>query len=363
MKEILIFTSDMRAAIRRLKNIAPSNPIMTIQSFVKVRTSADGILFVMSTDLEVAIECSMPCKFKEDFSFLIPFDVFSKIVDVAISPELLICTDGSFAKVHCGEDCYEIGATEHHSLYPSIKIDNSSDTVKIDREFIHSMEMAAMTIVKGDTVHSSTKKVCLKISDNEITIASMNPLSLYSKSFSYNLNSGSHVLLLSEKCIKALCDKEDFHFSWSSGRASFKSENITVTTTLLNDTFPKYESFISNDPVNLVLDRSETIHAIKRAAVTDTSNYGIIMFSLKEENGVVFISCENTDYSRSAKIPIRAHYDGQEDWVKVNAQAMLKVLNQTVYENIGFVIRDKKSGIIVRSEDDPTYTGLVMTIS
>ncbi len=133
-----------------------------------------------------------------------------------------------------------------------------------------------------------------------------------------------------------------------SKSVTFESAKYTLTSRLVNGTFPNYNSVIPSDNAyEVTIERASFLAAMRRVSVFSNSA-GLIRFDLKPDS--IHLSSQDMDYSSSADEDLTCEYNGLEMTIGFNDDNIIDVLSSIDAESVTVKLMDPGSaGIFVPS--------------
>ena len=145
-------------------------------------------------------------------------------------------------------------------------------------------------------------------------------------------------------------DEGDVEVSLSSSKIRFKAGNLTLTSKLIDGTFPDYERVIprNNDKV-LVTDAKDFASAVDRVSTISMEKSRAVKLALtKDRLGLVV----NNPDSGSAEEELVVEYEQEPIEIGFNARYLMDVAQQITAETIRFEFQDAGSPTVVRDPKD-----------
>ena len=150
----------------------------------------------------------------------------------------------------------------------------------------------------------------------------------------------------------------DIEVSLSDTRICFSFEDTTLTSKLIDGTFPDYERVIpsGNDKVMIVL-RKPFHDAVDRVSTISTEKSRAVKLALAE--GGLTLSATSPD-SGSAVEELEVEYTGEPMEIGFNSRYLLDIVQQIEGEGAQFMLADAVSPTIVRDTSDASALYVLM---
>lgn len=143
-----------------------------------------------------------------------------------------------------------------------------------------------------------------------------------------------------------------------------KNDDFTLSTRLLEGTYPHYDRVIPKDNnVEVVINKSDLIEALKRVLPMGNASSELVKLSFAMGN--VTLSAEDVSFSKSADESVDCDYASQELSIGFNGGYLMEVLQNFDGDNVKVCLKEScRPGLFKPTEDDETeeYVSLVMPI-
>ncbi len=147
-------------------------------------------------------------------------------------------------------------------------------------------------------------------------------------------------------------------------RASFKTENQTLITRLIDGNYPRYESVIPDaNPGKLTVNTAEFMSAARRVSIF--ANQLSKQIRLHIDSNSVRLETEDQELGGQAQEEIAVNYVGEPLEIAYNSQYLMDVLKQIDTEEVIFEMGGEDDAAIVRpssQEDNEDFLMLLMPI-
>lgn len=354
MKKLIVNSSLLKPALSKLGQAINPKVTIPILTHLYCKVIPNQIEFI-ATNMEITIFYRLECTSAESFDFLVPFELFNKIVgfnkncplEISVSKTIKITANGETYVVNPGGKLEE---------FPTLQELPKKNSIEINQDILSCLHLAVVTtgIMKPVFEH-----VLLELSAGKITVASTDgSYMVFSKEFESD-QQGVQELLLTQKVIKVLEGWESAKAFYHAKAIGFVSDNITVISTRSEDKFVNYRAiFPAEWPANLKLDRNSLVEKLNKCSLsTDTLHQTKIVL---EKNTEIRLLAE--DSVVNIDLAMAASYSGSIPSVTVNSEKLLKLLSQINTEDIEMAIHDAKRAIVITT-DDSGYKGLIMPIA
>lgn len=356
MKKIILRSELLKPALKKLQHAIPKNDaVPALQNlFCEVQGTK---LQMVSSDTEVTIFETLEVESTGDFNMLIPFADFQKIIssyDSSIPVELQnISTKRS--RLVISKDIHEISSACKPEDFPKLPATPSKSSFKLNKDFISLLSRAMHTCGKDDNA-PALAKACLDISPNQVIIVSTDAHSLFKYALAAECDE-TESLLVSPKIAKVIEGFSETELSFHAKNIAFVSGNTKVIATRHEYKYPNYNAVIKMHPANLTIERAELIRSVERASISNESQ-----LDLHFEKSLLKLIADDRELHKRSQIEIACQYSGSVEKLSLNPRRLHTLLSQIDYEVISLHVLGPDKGVLISSEADSNYLGMIVPI-
>lgn len=180
------------------------------------------------------------------------------------------------------------------------------------------------------------------------------------------LREGDEVVVPSralQELTRIVKDEEDLTLVLSERYAVFQTDSVRLTTTLIDDTFPRYRTLIpESQPNRLEVDRMAFLDAVKRVRLMAQENkYASPTVRVSLSADEVRLSATTADVGEAFEV-IDASYDGEAMEIAFNPEYLVDGLEICSGETISLNTTDEKKPALIRPVDSDDFLYLLMPI-
>ncbi len=361
MKKFSISSDELKKALKKVGQAINPSTVLPVTKNIYCQVTG-SVLEMITTDIEITIayKCAIDNSGGEDFKLLLPFDFINKIVSV--TPNMPITFEHPStrkAKVLCEDDVYELKTLDKLEDFPKLPETPTKNSLSLDKDFIDVIGRAMLTVSKEELRPSMTRAL-VDIKETESFVVSTDAHHL----FRFKLNIGSAApeqIQFSKKMAKAIEGMNEIKLSWTKDKVALQNDVITVWCRLYDDKYPQYGAVIPNYGPNLELKKSDLSNALHKAMIAGNST-GQVVLHLKKLIG--FVSFESVDDNSERVITgkVAGDYTGEVETISLNAKKMLTIMDQVNAETLKLHINSSSKAVLVSSEEDENYLGLIMPL-
>ena len=366
------------SAMSKAHSIVDKKTIMNIINNVLLY-SKNGELYIEATDLEISFRTHIPVNIIEEGSLTVSARKFYEIVKEIPYPELLIEEiQNNWLKVSVGDKAEYIiaglpsddfpvfgnfpseGLMEIQSSALSSLIERTIFSVSYDERKYALSGILTEIIPAGDGNQGrfllrmvSSDGHRLNLAEKEIEIPSAETTE--KQEAIIPRKGASELKRLAEDSDKIFLKRDD-KFLYAS------TENAQLIIRLIDGTFPDYNAIIPAEKKRFIeFSRPVVLGALKRISIvtTDPSFKGV-----KASINGNFMEIESIEKKTGqGQEMVKIKYSGEPFDVAFNARYLIDVLQIMKSEDVEFIINDEDSPCVVKGEEDPGFTALIMPMS
>lgn len=362
-------SNDLKNAINKVITVTPTRSTLPILGNLYFNLEGKE-LTIMGTDLEVYIEVRMDVEGKSDGSVAIPAKRLETLLnelsgkdlsfDLQSNYKLVIKTKGGKWTI-TGEDPEDFPMPAEMGDTKEIEIENGMLTRYLSKA-IH----AAST----DELRRSMNGVFFEIKQGEFRVVATDGhrlVKIIRNNFDYD-GDKTNMLVPIKTCqlIARLFKSDDenekvnIHFSNEFLKCSFN--NIFITSRLIDDTFPNYESVIPPDNEKILkIGRADLVGAVKRSIimsdqVTNRTSMAVADSQLK-------VQAANNEYGTDSDEVMDCSFTENDEFeISFNGRYLLEALQHFEADDLMFDFSTSLKAAIIRPSEPEENEDLMMLV-
>lgn len=348
------------------KAISPNNTLPVLNNILM---RAEGKkLYFSATNLELAINYSMPVDVRSEGAITVPAKLITSYVslltdekvelNIADGLNLAINSQNSLTKIKC------INADE----FPLIpKIEKGQDfSVKVDDlyEAINETVFAASTnttrpVLSGVLILSSGEYLKMVATDSYRLAEKILKVSKKPEEEVSCIIPSKTLLELSKIITKA--EAKEVNINISKNQILFSVDGIELISRLIEGKFPDYEKIIPKEEKTVLEVSVEGLSLVlKRVSLFARENNNSIKL-MATNDGKLSISSDETRVGEE-KADVLVKIDGENNKISLNSQYLLDVLAYVSDDKIKLIINDKSSPAAIKPLKDEGYVYVIMPL-
>lgn len=344
--------------------VIPRSTPKPILQCVRLRTQK-GKLLLSATDLEAGIVCEVDqVEIVEEGDAVVPADKVSAIVRETVDETIQVEESESTLHITTADSKYTIYGHDSRQ-YPSVPEFTGKADLEAALEHLRAGVTQTIFAAARESTRYALNGVLWEISDKKLYLVATDGRRLARSAVT--LQKAARIpegkIIVPAKTMALLeklpTDPEAVvSVSFSENRISASCGRITLSSTLVEGNFPKYEDIIPTDyEKKVVLNTQAAISAVKRAALLVSADSKGIRISL--QNGQMLFSSRAPE-TGEAQIQMTVDYDGPSIEIGFNPQFLLEAFRVIEADTFELYLGEPdRPGLI---KNDPNFLYIVMPV-
>ncbi len=333
-----VASSELQKALTKVNGVVPSKstlPILENILFVLNKNS----LRLVATDLEVSMAAAVEVKGAEDGSIAVPAKRILDTVRALPDVQIIFHADASSNKIKMVTESGEynlIGETsEEFPAGPQLKAENE---VILSGTTLSGIVNQTIFSVSSDELRPAMTGVLFQFEGKDLTVVATDGHRLVKIGFAGVGAKVKKDIIIPAKALVLVgrsIEDHDVKISVDATHAQFHLGSTTLTSRLIEEKYPNYESVIPLDNTkNLTIARDLLLAAVKRVALYSSSTTHQVRFAVKKSE--VRIAAEDVDFGGEAREKIPCSYDAEDLEIGFNAHYVADILSHIDSDDVVF---------------------------
>ncbi len=343
--------------LNQVLNVVSTRPTMPILRNVLIEAS-NGVVTFKTTNLDLAIRCSIKAEVEEEGGVTLPVRKLSSIVRELPNLEVFVETDSlPTAKIKSGGSKYQIPGIPGEEFPPLPTFDDQHQFT-LPQEKIASMLRSVSYAQSTDENRYILNGVFFNFADDKLTIVATDGRRLAMAGFDVPVEDGQagHLILPAKTVaeVERLVGQGEsakitfndrqvaFEFDLSdSAKESGLVENLYLVSKTVEGRYPDYQQVIPRETEHRVrIERELLQECVHRAAlvISDKSN----SVKMKISENLLEISGRSSEYGESHE-SMAIKYEGPEVQIAFNPQFLLDPLKAVPQDEVYLEFKDELS--------------------
>lgn len=352
-------------ALQSIQGIVDKKTTMPILSHFLLKVNKTASL--MATDLDIAMKGPVQADVIEKGSLCIPARKLFEIAKEVDGEILLESQDNNWVKVTSGKSTFKLMGLPEED-FPALPEAVKSEELTIKASSIKDMiEKTVYATGESDTrytlngllFHFIPKK---KNTEFKIAGTDGHRLSVITMSIEGKLSEEKKLILPKKAALelKKLIEGSDDNITMyiDKNHIFFSTDDIMLTSRLIEGTYPNYEQVIpkGNDKTVLI-EKIAFLKALRRTSIMSRERTNAVRLDL--EPGKITLISMNPDIGE-AREELAAQYKGDELTVGYNARYIMDILQAMEGDTVQLELEEPLSPTLLTAPDTKGYTCVVM---
>jgi DNA polymerase-3 subunit beta len=332
-----VLSSDIQKALTKISGVIPSKSTLPILENI-LFSLEKNTLRLIATDLEISMAAHIEVKGSEDGTIAVPARRVMDTIRALPEIQLVFHADQATKKIKMITEIGEYNLVgESSEEYPAIPEFTGENEISLEGSVLSAMITRTIFSVSTDELRPAMTGLLLQIQQNEMRAVATDGHRLVKITYS-NIQQAkpqkdiiipAKALLLVSKTI----ENDTNTISINATHIKFSFKNFTVTSRLIEENYPNYESVIPLDNnKKLSINKNSLLSSVRRVSLYSSSATHQVRFSLKENE--LKLSAEDVDFGGEAREKIPCVYNAEELEIGFNSGYLVDILTHIEAEQI-----------------------------
>lgn len=344
--------------------ISPKNIMPILEDFLlKLK---GNILTVNATNLEISISLNIEVTGHEDGEIAVSsrlfLDTLRSLPDQPFTFETLesniIQITSSFGKYKmAGDDPDE---------FPTMESVPDSDSVTLNSKILkNAIEKTIIAIGESGVVRPSMTGANFLFDFNKLNVVATDSHILVKYTVNgMNFDTSKTFTILEKGLLllkSALVDNVDVNVYWTKNKVFFEFDNYLVSSAIISDDFPNYNSVIPVDFDNvLYVNRKDLLNSLKRLILFSNKSFNLVTLNIIEDS--LTLASEDIEMSHDATEQMPCKYEGEPMTLGFSAKFFIAILSVLEEEEIKMEFTTPKSPVILKPTEKSENEDITLLI-
>lgn len=366
--KITIKREDFLNSIKLVEKICAPKGVL---SNILIETISNDRVRFYATDMNLSIAATTQADVSEGGAITLPAKKISEIVlklpekpiEMDLNPETNMVT------IKCSNSKYELLGMKASDFSKNLDPDtlDKENGIKIEiKPFIKAVKQTAFASA-GHESNSVLSGVFCSIQPDALEMAATdgNRLTRIIEKID-NTNTEEKSFIIPSKTlhevqrISSLIDDKEFTVLLEKSKIIFLSEDVILSSGLLEGTYPKYQQLIPQScERTAAVNREDLIKAIERASVMVNERTNIVKFIFNEKT--LELKADTPD-SGNCEESIDVEFEGEELIIAFNYRFVSEALNAMDSSEVNIGLSGSLSATIFKPKNEQDYICLIMPV-
>jgi DNA polymerase-3 subunit beta len=344
-------SNELQKALMKISGVVPSKSTLPILENILFSLS-DNYLLLVATDLEISMSATLEVRGNENGSIAVPAKRVMDTLRALPEAQLVFNADTATKKIRMITENGEYNLMGETSQdYPAIPEFKGESEIVFEGSLIESMISKTIFSVSTDELRPAMTGLLLQIKDGEMCAVATDGHRLVRVIYSKISQAKAHKdIIIPAKALilvsKAIEDGTNT-ISFNTTHIKFSFKNFTLTSRLIEESYPNYESVIplENDK-KLSVDRYALLASVKRVSLYSSNTTHQIRFSTKKNE--LKIMAEDVDFGGEAKERVVCNYSADNMEIGFNATYLIDILSHIDSAEVVFSFSSSVKAAIIK---------------
>ena len=333
-----VASTELQKALNKISGVVPSKSTLPILENILFALTKNS-LRLAATDLEVSMAATIEVKGLEDGSVAVPAKRFMDTVRSLPEVQVSFHADPSSNKIKMATENGEYNLVgESSEEFPTIPQFKADEQMMMEGGLLKSMIHRTIFSVSTDELRPAMTGVLLQLKGGELRAVASDGHRLVRINFGNLKPKIKKDIIVPAKALALVsrtAEETQNTLAVDTSHVQFTFGNTTLTSRLIEESYPNYESVIPLDnEKKLTVSKDLLLASVKRVSLYSSSTTHQVRFSLKKNEMV--IAAEDVDFGGEAKERIPCHYDAEALEIGFNSGYVTDILSHIESDDVVF---------------------------
>jgi len=364
--KLLCTQENLKRGLNFVSHIASKNISLPILNNVLLKAE-QGVLKLLTTNLEMGIVCTVRGKIEKEGSFTVQAKLLNDYISLLPNEKIDIEVINQELKLKCKNSKTTIKGVEA-SEFPLIPQVESKDThlIKVT-DFKNALSSVAFAVALDES-RPEINGVFMSFQDGRLTLAATDSYRLAEKTIDLEKSSGKKQgvivpLKTIQELIRILSDEnEQITITVSENQIQFSFGDVNIISRLVEGQYPDYKQIIPKEYQTKVnINKAEFIKVIKAASLFCKPGVNDVAFNFLPTEQKIDVSAVNVQLGENTST-LESQIEGEENNIVFNSRYILDGLQNTLSEEVVLELNKNKNPGLLRPKDEKDYIYIIMPI-
>ena len=358
---IIINTEEFVNHLSKVVGVVDRKQTMPILGHVLVSGSS-GEITITATDLEVQVSSKFKANISEDFLITLPGRKLFDILRSLGNTELELSSDNDTILLKTAKSKFSLQQLPSNE-FPLFDNTEGEQTFSIKQQTLSDIFNKTQFAMAQQDVRFYLNGLLLEISPELLNVVGTDGHRLAKTTTTLDKKSiTEQSCIVPRKAIqeltRSLSDEKECKVSLVDNHASFTFSQVSLTTKLIDGTFPDYNRVIpAETTTNIMLDTKILKPALQRVSILANEKFRGVRIDI--ENNKIIISSENPEQEQAVE-----DIDIDDTNVKLsigfNVSYLIDAVNACSGELVTLGVNDENTSALITDPSDPNTKYVVM---
>ncbi|HBD64595.1 MAG TPA: DNA polymerase III subunit beta [Clostridiales bacterium] len=362
--KLKINQNELNKSINIVQKAVSARTPLPILSGILIEAK-DNMLILTATDLDLGIKTYSPCDVEEEGAIVVQSKLIGDFVRKLPSNSYvnIETMENNNIEIKClNSEINMLGNSA--SEYPENTFDNDGDSLFIKGEALKNLIKYTYFAAAQENIKPIFTGCLMEIKNNLCTFVALDGYRMAVKKIPVEYGGSISVVVPSKALLEILRiieeNKEDIEITVSDSHISFKIENTTIISNLLEGKFMDYEGIIKDNFVTVVkAEASDIRDSVERASLLakDDKN-NLIILDIKDKSMQINSASEYGNVEENLSV----EKTGEDLKIGFNSKYLLDFLKVIDSEKISINLIGKNNPCFITEEENKDYIYMVLPV-
>ena len=333
-----VASSELQKALTKVNGVVPSKSTLPILENI-LFTLNKNALRLMATDLEVSMAATIEVKGAEDGTLAVPAKRILDTVRALPDVQLIFHTDETSNKIRMVTDSGEYNLVgESSEKFPAGPQFKGESEIILPGSVLGTLISQTIFSVSTDELRPAMTGVYFQFQADKLTAVATDGHRLVRLSYTNTPSKATKDIIVPSKALQLAArsaEGQDVKLSVDATHIQFNFGATTLTSRLIEEKYPNYESVIPLDnDKNLKVGRDLLLASVRRVALYSSTTTHQVRFAVKKNE--VKVAAEDVDFGGEAKEKVACSYDAEDLEIGFNASYLIDILSHIDSDEVVF---------------------------
>lgn len=348
---IICLKTDLFKGVQTVQNIVSTKTTLPILSHILLETKKNQLRLV-STNLEIGVECFIPAKILEEGGVAVPARKIGDIVRELPEMEVDLAVKDKVITLHCQRGVFKITGLGRED-FPELPQLDEKRSFTLKQDTLKGMLRKTSFAVSRDETRHALNGIFFVIKENKLKLIATDGrrLAYIERRVSIPLGVEGEVIVpvkASNEVSRILDEgKGELKIILGENQIAFHLNNIKLISRLIEGHFPEYQKVIPGKcKKRVTLAREPFLLALKRVSILTSEKSNSVRLDISENRILLTTTALEVGEAREE---LDLNYKGEEISVAFNPIYLLDFLKNEEEEKVCLELTDSLSSGLIRS--------------
>ncbi|HLF19971.1 MAG TPA: DNA polymerase III subunit beta [Bacteroidota bacterium] len=333
-----VASAELQKTLNRISGVVPSKSTLPILENILFSLTKNN-LRLAATDLEVSMSATVDVKGSEDGAVAVPAKRIMDTVRTLPDVQLVFHADPSSNKIKMITENGEYNLMgESGEEFPTIPQFKSDEQMILQGGMLKALINRTIFSVSTDELRPAMTGVLLQLKGNELRAVASDGHRLVRINYASLKPKIKKDIIVPAKALALVsksAEENQNTMAVDTSHVQFTFGNTTLTSRLIEEAYPNYESVIPLDnEKKLTVSRDLLLSSVKRVSLYSSSTTHQVRFSLKKNE--MLVTAEDIDFGGEAKEKIPCNYEADTLEIGFNSGYVVDILSHIESDDVVF---------------------------